>query len=310
MTKKTKEAIKTSAVIVLVIAAVLALWIYPLNQSGKIASRPDEPAKAYNPADFGLISDSLSLDTEDNIQISGHFGHAVLDSAASAKGTVFLLHGLFSDGSSQLAKAATLTADGFNVIVYDQRAYGQSGGEYRSGGYFESNDLQSIIARLYLEDRLVRPVIIWGEDHGGSAALRIWREENRIDYVVAENPVVTGRDWQKRVVAHDELSAPEFMLGLVWWWLKQKSGYEISAEESDISDHYGWAMLNKEGRFLTMACGSANTPNNEYIRELKDFGGNWLVVECADSSLFENNRDEVYTAVMNLLVKDTGLTEE
>ena len=112
MTKKTKEAIKTTAAIVLVIAAVLALWIYPLNQAGKIVTRPEDRPEPYVPEESGLTVDSLDMVTEDNIRLSAFFCRAAED-IDSVRGTVFLLHGLKIDGSSQLAKAQALTADGF-----------------------------------------------------------------------------------------------------------------------------------------------------------------------------------------------------
>ena len=145
--------------------------------------------------------------------------------------------------------------------------------------------------------------------HGASAAMRIWREQPRIDFVIAENPVVNGRDWQERGVAQEELSAPGIYLGLIWWWMKQDSGYEISVKETDISDPYGWAMVDKENHFLTIACGGDEI-NNPHLAELKDLGGNWLVLDCGESSLYENNQEAVYSAVKNLLAVDEPAAEE
>jgi pimeloyl-ACP methyl ester carboxylesterase len=305
MTKKTKEAIKTTAVIIIVILAVFGLWIYPLNQAGKIIVRPDqEEAPAANPDEFGLKADTISVTTEDNIKLFClYFG------ADSSLGTVILIHGLKESLLSQLPKAEALLDAGFNVAVYDQRGYGLSEGEYRSGGYFEANDLQAVISRLDLEDRLFHPVLVWGEEHGAAAAVRLWRNESRIDYIMAENPVINGRDWQKRVVEYRDMSAPDFYLPLIWWWMKLKSGYEIPIEETDITDRIGTAFEKMPGRLMVMACGDGGRPKNEYVAELVPIGGNWKVMPCSEGNLFEKNQRESISAVEGM-VKASGRSEE
>jgi len=308
MTKKTKEAIKASAAIVIAVLAILLLWIYPLNQAGKIISRPDTEPVMSDPDKFGLAYDTLSFNTEDNIHLSGQMlkpAPAESDPeipADSFRGTFVLVHGLFGGAATQMEKAAVLAEAGYKVIVYDQRAYGQSEGEYRSGGFFEGNDLQGVLYRLNLEDRLVHPLVVWGEEHGASAALHAWEIDERIDYVVAENPIVDGRDWQKRIRDHDERSAPDLMLGLIWWWMKQTSGYEFSVEDVDISDDFGSAIVNRNDKLLTIACGQGDTPDNEYLAELKAMGGHWLVLPCdEETTIFERHREKIIPAVMNLI---------
>ena len=306
MTKKTKEAVKATAAIVIAVVVALVIWIYPLYESGKIVARPDADTTMPDIKTFGLEADTLSFLTEDNLRLRGMLLSAADvsgDSASgdSVKGTVILLHGLFDGMSSQLEKASALVKAGFRVIAYDQRGYGLSQGRFRSGGYFESNDLQEAVARLYLENRLVHPVIVWGEDHGAAAALRGWQENTPIDYVVAENPVMIGRDWQKRVVRHDSLSAPDIMLGIIWWWMKQKSGYEIKHQETDLNDYIGTAIVRRPDRLLVVACGNDGVPENSYIAAIADIGGNWLILPCSETTLFAGHKDAILSAVMAMI---------
>lgn len=273
MKKSTKEAIKTSVVIVLVAAAAFAFWIYPLHEAGQIVARPDYPNQP--PAgDWLKGADSFAVTTEDNLVLVGK-----LIKSNSPKGTVILLHGLWGDQTSQAEKADAYRAVGLNVVTYDQRGYGRSGGNYRSGGYFEAEDLQDVIAQLDLTGRLVRPLIVFGEDQGGAAALRLWEKEKRIDFLTVEEPIVDGRDWQKRVIAKKQLSAPDVMLPLIWWWMKQKSGYEISLPESDISDQFG-AILSDSAmaaHMLIIAGGDSTKVKNPYLDELRSLGGEWMM---------------------------------
>jgi len=305
MTKKTKEAIKATAAIVIVVVLAFGLWIYPLNRAGKMVSSPDSDSTALNLDEYGLTGDTLHVITEDALNLWGMVFSPRADSGSvdTVLGTFILVHGLAGGGSTQLDKAAALTELGYRVAVYDQRGFGRSDGEYYSGGYFEANDLQSAVSRMALEDRIVRPLIVWGEEHGATAALRIWGREDRIDYIVAEDAIVEGRDWQKRIRKVKDMSAPDFMLGLIWWWMKQKSGYEIPIEETEISDYFGAALVDRPDRLLPIACSDGETASNSYLAELQTFGTvDWLVLSCGDGeTLFDRHRDTVLTAIQNFI---------
>jgi len=285
MTKKTKEAIKASSAIVLAVLAVLLLWIYPLNQAGKIVARFDNTGPVPDWSEMGLVADSLTPITEDNLKLAGWYLAAQGD---SARGTCILVHGLRGGLETQAEKAKMLTDRGFNTFVYDQRGFGGSESEYYSGGFFEAADLQAVISRLDLTDRLIHPLVVWGEDHGGTAALKIWPRENRIDFVIAENPLVNGREWQKRIIKQKDMSAPSVMLPLIWWWMKQTSAYEIDIAETDISDAVGWAVATKPDSLLMIYC-----PDCKSLAELKDMGGNWLDGGCDEGGLSHDKISDI-----------------
>jgi len=302
MTKKTKEAIKTSAVIAIVILAVFFLWIFPLNQAGKIVGRPETDEAIPDIETMGLAADDMAPITEDNIKLAGMFFPADSTVPDAPLGTFILVHGLNSTSQSQIPKVAALTAIGYDVVIYDQRAYGHSEGEYRSGGYFEANDLQSVISRLDLTGRLIHPVVVWGEGHGATAAVREWPEEDRIDYVIAEDIVVDGRDWQKRVIENDELWSMDILLPTIWWWMKQTSGYEINFEDFDISGQFAEEITDHGNNLLAIGYGATDTPSDKKVAELKNMGGHWLVVSFPEgSTAFEANKDTIMSAVTGML---------
>lgn len=307
MTKQTKETIKTSAVIVLVILGVLFLWVYPLNQAGKIIERPEESSTLIDLSELGLDGEAFKILTEDNLSMSGFYINAQLDAdSLEPAGTILFLHGLFADMSSQLGKVKEFSELGYNTIIYDQRGYGQSDGEFRSGGFFETNDLQSLLTRMELEDRLIRPLVLWGEDHGGTAAIRVSAGVMDIDYCIAEDPVVDGEDWQKRIITYRDMSAPNIYLPFIWWWMKQTSSYEISMEETDISDFFGTITENMPDATLIIAAGKGDTPDNEKLAELRGLGGDWLIVPEAEN-LFEANTEVIVERVQSMISpSDTG----
>jgi pimeloyl-ACP methyl ester carboxylesterase len=100
--------------------------------------------------------------------------------AASPRGTVIYLHGIADNHASASGPAARLLARGLNVIAYDSRAHGDSGGEMCTYGFYEKQDLSRVI-----ETVTVHPVIVVGTSLGGAVAIQAAADDERIDGVVA-----------------------------------------------------------------------------------------------------------------------------
>ncbi len=102
---------------------------------------------------------------------------------APRRGTVVYLHGLGDNRASVLGIAAHFTMMGFDVLAYDSRAHGESGGEACTYGYYEKRDLSRALDRL-----ATGPVIAFGVSLGASIALQAAAEDPRVAIVVALAP--------------------------------------------------------------------------------------------------------------------------
>jgi len=90
--------------------------------------------------------------------------------AKQGKGGVLLLHGVRSNRLQMLNRAKFLQKEGYDVLLFDFQAHGESKGENITFGHLESLDVES--AYDYLEDRLCNPTIaIIGVSLGGASAL-------------------------------------------------------------------------------------------------------------------------------------------
>ena len=90
--------------------------------------------------------------------------------AKQGKGGVLLLHGVRSNRLQMLDRAKFLQKEGYDVLLFDFQAHGESKGKYITFGYLESLDVES--AYDYLEDRLCNPTIaVIGVSLGGASAL-------------------------------------------------------------------------------------------------------------------------------------------
>ncbi len=71
-------------------------------------------------------------------------------------------------------------ARGFDVVVYDSRAHGESEGKACTYGYFEKQDLHRVIDTLS-----PGPVVLAGTSLGAAVALQEAAEDSRVSAVVA-----------------------------------------------------------------------------------------------------------------------------
>ena len=95
------------------------------------------------------------------------------------RGTIIYLHGIADNRGSGVGAILRYTARGFDVVAYDGRAHGASGGAICSYGVFEKQDLRRVIDTLP-----AGPIIVVGTSLGAAVALQAAAEDGRIDGVV------------------------------------------------------------------------------------------------------------------------------
>lgn len=101
-------------------------------------------------------------------------------SAGSPRGTVIYLHGIADDRGSAVGVVERYTARGFDVIAYDSRAHGQSGGDACTYGYLEKRDLRAVVDRIQSG-----PIVLIGTSLGAAVALQEAADDPRVAVVVA-----------------------------------------------------------------------------------------------------------------------------
>ncbi|UCD17632.1 MAG: alpha/beta hydrolase [Candidatus Zixiibacteriota bacterium] len=235
MSKKTREIVQTTAFLVLLALFIVFYIVYPLITMPDLTARADrdrfeeaEFTLENDPSffiDLGLSPDTFSILTNDNLSLAALYFHpdpAIYD---SVRGTVILLNDASSDRNSLAAYLTPLMDSGLAVVLYDQRATGQSNGIYHFGGDYEGEDLAEVIIRLNFIERLYHPVIVVGFGLGGDALLNAEREEVRIDYGIAVNPYLTTTNWIETLrKEHGILGIPLSNM-VYFWWYQKLSGY-------------------------------------------------------------------------------------
>ncbi len=150
---------------------------------------------------FGLRAEQLNITVEDSIGLKGWFIHG---DSSRPFGTVVVLHGIASCKEAMLPIVKTLARAGFNCILYDMRAHGESGGQYCTFGYYERWDLSRYIDSAQARfGSAVGPVAVMGNSLGAAVALQAMEADPRLCCGVVESPFATLRevvfDYMKRI---------------------------------------------------------------------------------------------------------------
>jgi uncharacterized protein len=128
----------------------------------------------------------------------------LIEATTKAKATIVYLHGIGGFKESNIPFAKTLTSEGYNVLIYDQRAHGKSGGTFCTFGENEKKDLSKMLDSLLKRLPNV-PVGIHGSSMGGAVALQCLEFDERLKFGIVESTFNTlenvvveyGRDYFK-----------------------------------------------------------------------------------------------------------------
>lgn len=112
----------------------------------------------------------------DGVHLQGWRG----DATAKHRGTLIYLHGVADNRASGAGVIARFQKRGFDVVAYDSRAHGESGGDACTYGYFEKEDLRRVLDTLR-----PGPVVLVGSSLGAAVALQLAAIDHRVSAVVA-----------------------------------------------------------------------------------------------------------------------------
>ncbi|MFQ5491186.1 MAG: alpha/beta hydrolase [Phycisphaerae bacterium] len=148
------------------------------------------PDYTASPADIGLEYEDLTLTAADGVAIAAWY-----IPCRSARGHVIFCHGNAGNMADRLTTLGALHRLGLNVLIFDYRGYGRSGGSPAEQGTYL--DAEAAWNHL-IEKRGVSPgtIVIFGRSLGGAVAIELARRRNPAALVVEStftNVVDIGR---------------------------------------------------------------------------------------------------------------------
>ena len=137
-------------------------------------SLPTDPAFAY---------ESINFTSSDGVTLAGWY------IPSKNKAAVILLHGYGSNRAEMQPRAEMLAQHGFGVLMYDMRGHGQSGGNQRTFGWTDVNDVTAALDFLHARSDVDPARIgILGFSIGGQVAVRAAAQMDALRAVIDDGP--------------------------------------------------------------------------------------------------------------------------
>lgn len=125
--------------------------------------------------------------------------------ASRHPGTALLLHGLTESKANYLRAGGRLAKMGYDVVLPDLRAHGESGGKYVTYGALEKHDVKAVMDSLIGAGRVQPNVYVFGATLGAATAIQYAAIDPRCKGVVALTPYKDAASMGRRTIA---LTAP------------------------------------------------------------------------------------------------------
>jgi pimeloyl-ACP methyl ester carboxylesterase len=164
---------------------------------------PDLRNAGLTPATFDLPFEDVTFNAPDGVTLDGWW----VPSPAS-QGTVVLLHGLNRSRIEMVGKVPFLNRLGWNVLLFDLRHHGKSGGRASTFGFLEKGDVAAAV-ELARRRAPSRPVVLWGVSLGAASAALAAAEDPTIAGLVCDSSYRSLRDTVRHHV--------RLFRGVRWW---------------------------------------------------------------------------------------------
>lgn len=192
-----------SLLIILIFAFFVASY-YALPQlivnTGNKASRALRlQAKFKSPADFNLKYRTHDIAGADGVLLKAWF----VECPDTAKGVIIFLHGIRAYKEHFIEMSAQVAQWGYHSVLIDNRAHGESEGNYCTFGYYEKTDVKHLVDSVKKHYPKLQ-VGLWGQSLGAAIALESMSINTGIDFGIIESTYPTFRiitnDYIKRLI--------------------------------------------------------------------------------------------------------------
>ncbi len=189
----------TLQLFVVAAAAVFLLWaitaaifhyIFAMKKQSAAASVSILKQKGTLPQEIAA-PERLTVLSDNGFTLTGYY----INQFPDAKRAVIIAHGYRSNHVIALQYAPVFIKNGYNVLVIDQRAHGESGGKFPSYGLYESRDLHHWVTLL--RERLGEDceIGLMGHSLGGATVLCYPKIDTGIRFIITDCTYATLRQF-------------------------------------------------------------------------------------------------------------------
>jgi uncharacterized protein len=255
--------------------AVILVVIIERNIFSVIVDSAPAPSEVTIPSTLGFEVKEVTFESEDGLTLAGWY-------ASPQNGaTIILLHGYGGNRTAMILHAQQLVSAGYGVLMYDERASGESEGTVRSYGWEDARDVGGAIRFIEARpDKGPGRIGIGGCSIGGQIALQ----------GAAHYPVIGAvwADGSSTVRAQDIPMPTNFLFALMKagnytldWMFEIKLGMDAPPPMIEVIDDIAPRpiMLVGGGQPLSFM-GSEEILQSHYLKFAGDNAQMWIINEA------------------------------
>ena len=225
-----RRKVPARMVAVVLAALALALMVGYLGASAYIADLARHTTRRLpegTPADVGLVYEPVTFESAvDHIPLRGWY------MPSRGERAIIIVHGIDSQrwdyAPNVPDKVRLYVQNGFDVLVFDLRAHGESGGEYLGLGWLERRDVQAAVQLIEQRGIPAGNIGLHGHSLGGAIALLSAAAIDDVRAVISDSAFADERPLIDREVNMRTGAPPIFMPGIQlfmrWWY-----GFDLEA---------------------------------------------------------------------------------
>lgn len=189
-----KEIFITLLAIIIIVVNVVGIYLGSIFYDKVCKIYINRKADTYTIYKSTFDNERLNLLNKDEVIIASKFGYKLsgtyIKNSMDTNNTVIIVHGILGSRWEAMKYADIYLDLGFNVLIYDSRYHGESGGTDVSLGYFEKYDLDNCVQ--WVKKANPGGVIgIHGESLGAATALlhsNINEDKKNVKFYVVDCP--------------------------------------------------------------------------------------------------------------------------
>ncbi len=281
----------------LILIAIALAWGW--FSSGIIIRQP-RLANEFNPKSFGYAYETFKVLTADKVELVGWF----VPAKSPSKSTIIINHGWGANRSDILGTSIFL-AGKYNLVYYDFRNHGNSGGSQTSLGRLEVTDFLTIIQYVKSQKKeFSEKLAVLGFSLGGAVAITGAALNPEVMAVAAESPFASYKEVVYRY-GTKFFYAPRFMIPITLFFAQHRLGFD----PDEYSPLHHVSRLGSRPLFIIQGGSDERMPVSEGQRLMDLAPGPkelWVVGEAGHIGAKEVNPAEYERRVLEFFDKALG----